>query len=333
VSILDRVRRIFVRHERDAGAERAAASPERGDAATAPTGEPADTRRPGRGDAKLAPPPAAPVLAEPFFGLFRIRGTVRRRTAILLGAVPLVLLLLLWWLVTAGDEAESRVISPVILPSPGEVVESFRSLWFDRALMRSILTSLARVAGGFLAAAVVALPLGIAMGAFTKIKSVFNPLSVMGSYLPIAAIVPLTLSWFGTGELQKVMFLAIASFVVLLPLVVKAIDAVDPVYLNTAYTLGANRKQTVTKVLLGVALPDVFDAIRLTFGVGWTYIILAEIVDAERGLGSLIIASQRRGPREHIYLVLAIIMVLAFVIDQAFFRASKALFPYRYDWR
>lgn len=327
MSILDRLRRVFVRHPGEAPP----APP--GTPANAPTGAPADTRKPGPLDAKLAAPPAPAVLAEPFFGLFRIRGAVRRRTALVLGLIPLLVLLGLWWLVTAGEEAETRIISPIILPSPAEVVGSFPSLWFDRALMRSILTSLARVAGGFAAAAVVALPLGIAMGAFTKLKAIFNPLSVMGSYLPIAAIVPLTLSWFGTGELQKVMFLAIASFVVLLPLVVKAIDAVDPVYLNTAYTLGANRRQTVTKVLLGVALPDIFDAIRLTFGVGWTYIILAEIVDAERGLGSLIIASQRRGPREHIYLVLAIIMVLAFVIDQAFFRTSKALFPYRYDRR
>ncbi len=327
MSILDRLSRVFVRDGKPGPSTAAPPDP------NAPTGEPADTRKPGPGDATLAAAPPPPVLAEPAFGLFRIRGTVRRRTALLLGLVPLGLLVLVWWLATLGDEPESRLVSPVILPSPGEVVSSLPSLWFDRALMRSILTSLARVAGGFAAAAVVALPLGIAMGSFTKVKAIFNPLSVMGSYLPIAAIVPLTLSWFGTGELQKTMFLAIASFVVLLPLVVKAIDAVEPVYLNTAYTLGANKRQTVTKVLLGIAWPDIFDAIRLTFGVGWTYIILAEIVDAERGLGSLIIVSQRRGPREHIYVVLVVIMVLAFLIDQVFFRASRVLFAYRYGRR
>jgi len=269
------------------------------------------------------------LLAEPFFGLFRIRGRVERTTALLLGSIPLGVVLVLWWAVTAGPSPEERIVSPVILPSPVEVVASFPSLWYQRALARSIATSLGRVAGGFAVAATVALPLGIAMGAFTKVKALFNPLSVMGSYLPIAAIVPLTLSWFGTGELQKVMFLAIASFVCLLPLVVKAIDDVDDVYLNTAYTLGARRFQAVTKVLLGVASPDIFNALRLTVGVGWTYIILAEIVAAERGLGSLIIISQRRGPREHIYLVLGVIMALAFVIDQLFIWGGRALFPYR----
>jgi len=280
---------------------------------------------------KTSPLPAGlgRLLAEPFFGLFRIRERVRRRTALLLGGIPIAVILIIWSAITAGPSVEDRLISPVILPSPAEVVTSFPSLWYQRALSRSIVTSLARVGGGFAVAAAVALPLGIAMGAFTKVKALFNPLSVMGSYLPIAAIVPLTLSWFGTGELQKVMFLAIASFVCLLPLVVRAIDDVDGVYLNTAYTLGASRLQTVTKVLLGVAAPEIFNALRLTVGVGWTYIILAEIVDAERGLGSLIIISQRRGPREHIYLVLLVIMGLAFAIDQLFIWAGRALFPYR----
>ena len=260
---------------------------------------------------------------------FRIRGAERRSTALLLGLIPLGLILLLWWAVTRGAIVEERIVSPVILPSPGEVVASFKSLWFDRGLSRSVLTSLARVFAGFAVAAAVALPLGIAMGAFSKVRALFNPLAVMGSYLPIAAIVPLTMSWFGTGEMQKVMFLAIASFVILLPLVVKAIDDVDAVYLNTAYTLGANRWQTVTKVLLGVAAPALWDALRLTVGIGWTYIILAEIVDAERGLGSLIITSQRRGPREHIYLVLLVIMAMAFLIDRAFVAVGRQLFPYR----
>jgi NitT/TauT family transport system permease protein len=151
----------------------------------------------------------------------------------------------------------------------------------------------------------------------------------MGAYLPIAAIVPLTMSWFGTGETQKLMFLAIAAFVVLLPLTVKAIDQVDDVYLNTAYTLGASRLQAVTRVLMAVAAPDLFSALRLTFAVGWTYIILAEIIDAGQGLGSLIIVSQRRGPREHIYLVLVVIMALAFLIDQLFLWLGRILFPYR----
>jgi len=258
-----------------------------------------------------------------------IRGDLSLATRAAFGMVPIVVILAVWWALTAGPTAESRIISPVILPSPMEVARSFHSLWFDRALSRSILYSLARVLAGFGVAVFFAVPLGIGMGAFTSVRALFNPIAVGGAYLPIAALVPLTLSWFGVGEVQKVVFLAIASFVFLLPLVVQAVDDVDEIYLKTAYTLGATTPQAVFRVLVPVAAAQIFDGMRLAIGVGWTYIILAEIVAAERGLGNLIIVSQRRGPREHIYLVLLIIVLLAFVTDKVLQWIGARLFPYR----
>ena len=170
---------------------------------------------------------------------FRLRASLPTWAWALLGLGPVVLVLAAWWLLTAGPTPEARVISPVILPSPAEVLASFESLWVDRALSRAALYSLGRVLAGFLAAAVLAVPLGIFMGAFTPVRAFFNPVMVVGGYLPIAALVPLTLSWFGVGETQKVFFLGLATFVFLLPLVVNAVDDVDEIYLKTAYTLGA----------------------------------------------------------------------------------------------
>ena len=120
------------------------------------------------------------------------------------------------------------------------------------------------------------------MGSFSKVKAMFNPLAVFGAYLPIPALVPLTLSLFGTGEKQKIAFLALAFVIYLLPLIVQAVDNVDDVYLKTAYTLGANTSQTVRKVLLAVSWPDIYQSLRLGFGIGWCYIILAEMVDIGR---------------------------------------------------
>ena len=84
-----------------------------------------------------------------------------------------------------------------------------------------------------------------------------------------------------------------------------------------------------TKVLLGVSWADIYQALRLGFGVGWSYIILAEMVDIGRGLGGIIIISQRRGPREHIYLVLLVIVALAFLTDKIWGVVGERLFPYR----
>ena len=267
--------------------------------------------------------------ARTVLGWLRIREEVPTWLRWLLGAVPIALLLGLWALVTAGASPEQRIISPTILPSPVEVVRSFPSLWFDRALTRNLAVSLGRVVEGFLAGVAIAFPLGLAMGAFTKVKAMFQPLAVFGAYLPIPALVPLTMSLFGTGEIQKVAFLALAFIIYLLPLIVEAVDQVDEVYLKTAYTLGATKLQVVRKVLLAVSWPNIYQSLRMGFGIGWSYIILAEMVDIGRGLGGIIIISQRRGPREHIYLVLLVIVALAFVTDKLWAAAGRYLFPYR----
>ncbi|HQF87330.1 MAG TPA: ABC transporter permease [Acidobacteriota bacterium] len=261
-------------------------------------------------------------------GFLSIRESLGTPLKIVLGAIPIVLIFLGWHLATAGA-AEERLISPTILPSPGEVIRSFPSLWFQAELSRSALTSALRVVIGFGVAWVIAFPLGIFMGAFTKVGATFSPVMVFLGYLPIPALVPLTMSLFGVDELQKVMFLALAFFIYLLPLFVRAVSDVDNVFLQTAYTLGATRWQTLRRVLLPVALPRIVHAMRLGFGVGWTYIILAEMVAAERGLGNIIIVAQRRGPREHIYLVLVVIVMIAYLTDKFWVVLSRYLFPYQ----
>ena len=261
--------------------------------------------------------------------LLRIREAVPTWLAWLLGVIPIAVLLVIWLGATSGPTAEERMISPTILPSPVEVVQSFPQLWFDRALTRNLAVSFGRVVAGFALALVVAFPLGVLMGSFTKVKAAFNPLTVFGAYLPIPTLVPLTLSLFGTGELQKVVFLAIAFAIYLTPLFVAAVDDVDDIYLKTAYTLGADRQQAVRRVLLPISWPDIYQAMRLGFGVGWSYILLAEMVDVGRGLGGIIITSQRRGPREHIYLVLLIIVAVAFLTDRLWVALGRRLFPYR----
>jgi ABC-type nitrate/sulfonate/bicarbonate transport system permease component len=283
-------------------------------AAPAPGGGPAPKR------------PGTPVSAHT--GFLRIREELPAWKGWLLGLLPVLALIALWMFVTTGA-AEERVISPTILPSPAEVVRSFPLLWFDRAVTRNLAVSFTRVVEGFALGVAVSFPLGVLMGAFTKMKAAFTPLTVFGAYLPIPTLVPLTLSLFGTGELQKVMFLALAFSIYLVPMFVAAVDSVDDTYLKTAYTLGATKGQAVSRVLLPISWPDIWQAMRLGFGVGWSYILLAEMVDVGRGLGGIIITSQRRGPREHIYLVLVIIVAVAFLTDKLWAVIGRFLFPYR----
>jgi ABC-type nitrate/sulfonate/bicarbonate transport system permease component len=115
--------------------------------------------------------------------------------------------------------------------------------------------------------------------------------------------------------------------------VTTAISDISTRYLDTAYTLGANTWQSIIKVLVPLAMPAVFDSARLLFGLAFGYIMLAELIrfgNEAGGLGNLILVAQRRGPREHIYLIILIIPVVALVIDRFLYFIQVQLFPYRY---
>jgi len=237
---------------------------------------------------------------------------------------------LFWYLLTLGAPEERR-IAPTILPSPVEVAQSIPELIEARSLPHHVWSSIRRVGLSFVLSLIIVLPLGILMGAFGSVGAVFTPVSTASGYIPIATLVPLTMSWFGIDELQKIMFLAMAFGIYLLPLVVNAIESVPDVYLRTSYTLGASRLDVIRRVLIPIALPDLWHAMRLAFGVGWTYIVLAEVVVMVDGLGFLVQNSFRRGPREHIYLVILVITLIAWAADLAWKRLGQILFPYRQD--
>jgi NitT/TauT family transport system permease protein len=258
----------------------------------------------------------------------KIRGQVPHGASIVLGALPIIALFVLWWFFTWGAPEERR-IGPSILPSPAEVVQSVPDLVSSKNLFHHIWASVRRVGLGFSLALIIVLPLGILMGAFGSVSAVFTPVATASAYIPIATLVPLTMSWFGTDELQKIMFLAMAFGIYLLPLVVNAIESVPDIYLRTSYTLGASRFDVIRSVLIPIALPDLWHAMRLAFGVGWTYIVLTEVVVMVDGLGFLIQISFRRGPREHAYLVILVITLIAWIADLAWQRLGDALFPYR----
>jgi ABC-type nitrate/sulfonate/bicarbonate transport system permease component len=247
----------------------------------------------------------------------------------LVGAGAVALLVLLWWLATLGAAAENRLISPVILPSPDEVLRSFPSLLNDRGLVQSIAATLKRVLVGFGLAVVVGVPLGILAGSWRVIEAAGSPIALFGRNLPVAALIPLTILWFGIDETQKVMFIFIATVPFVYADAAAAIASVPDRYVETAQTLGATSWQIVRKVLVALALPDIYNSLRHLFGLAFGYIMLAELINAQHGLGYLLMTSQRRGLSEHIILILIIIGLLAFGIDRLLFWFQRGLFPYR----
>ena len=238
-----------------------------------------------------------------------------------------------WWFVTRGEIVEQRIVGPFALPSPAETFGAFKDLWFEQQLTRNTLTTLRRVVLGFSLAAVVGIPLGILAGSFPPIKAMLAPIILFGRNIPIAALVPLTYFFFGIAETQKIMFIFMACSAFVIADTTTSISNVGQQYLDTAYTLGSNRWQAITKVLVPLAMPSLFDSLRLLFGLAFGYIMLAESIKLggeSGGLGNLINAAQKRGLRTQIYLIILIIPVVAFLIDRILFAVQKGLFPHKY---
>ena len=261
--------------------------------------------------------------------LFALRLSPPRMTRRLVGALAAAVVVLVWWLATMGANAEDRWISPVILPSPVEVFRAFPVLLNERALLQSIAATLKRVLIGFGLAAAIGVPIGILAGSWRVIEAAGAPLALFGRNLPVAALIPLTILWFGIDETQKVMFIFIACVPFVYSDTVAAITGVPDRYVETAQTLGARPWQAITKVLVPLALPDIYTSLRHLFGLAFGYIMLAELINAEHGLGFLLMASQRRGLSEHIILILLIIGLLAYGIDRVLLWFQRGLFPHR----
>ena len=260
--------------------------------------------------------------------LFALRIAPPPMTRRLVGAAAVGVVVLIWWLITAGA-VENRLVSPIILPSPAEVIRSFPSLLNERALVQSIAATLKRVVIGFGLATLVGVPLGIIAGSWRVVEAGAAPIALFGRNLPVAALIPLTILWFGIDETQKTMFIFIATVPFVYSDAAAAIASVPDRYIETAQTLGASSFQIVTKVLVALALPEIYNSLRHLFGLAFGYIMLAELINAEHGLGYLLMTSQRRGLSEHIILILIIIGLLAYGIDRLLFFFQRGLFPHR----
>jgi NitT/TauT family transport system permease protein len=260
-----------------------------------------------------------------------VRQGLARQKELLLTGIFVALVLAVWWFLTRGARFEDRLVNVTILPSPMEMLKAFGPLHVEQALVRNALTSIERISLGFALAVIVAVPLGVYMATFPAVAAFFRPVTLVGSYVPTVVFIPLSIAWFGATEIQKITFLFIVYFVALLPLVIKTVADVPAAYLDVAVTKGASQWQLVRHVLFPVARADIWDHLRGAYGVGWTWIILAEVwANAENGLGYLLEISYRRGRMDRYFAVVVVIVAIAVGFDQLWRMGSRLLFPYRY---
>jgi len=235
-----------------------------------------------------------------------------------LGSVPFVFLLGLWLFLSLGE-----VVEPIFLPSPGVVLDELATLMAG-GFAWDVMASIGRVLGGFFLASIIGVPLGVMMGASRRVEEMFSPFVAFVRYLPAAAFIPLLILWLGIGNAQKVALLFMGVFFYLTIMVMNVVAGVRRDYIDAASTLGATRRQILVHVIVPASSPGIYDALRTMMGVGWTYIVVAEMVAATSGIGKMIIESQRFLQTGRVVAGIAVIGLIGVICD-LIFRAGRPL--------
>ncbi len=232
-----------------------------------------------------------------------------------LGLGSVLAVLLLWAALSA-----SGLLTKNQLPAPWAVAQAMAYLaWYEghSALAVATAWSVGRVAAASLLVISIGVPLGVLMGASPKLNAVFSPLIDPFRSAPVAALLPIMVMWFGIGEFMKIAFLFVGSIVYLTPLVRDAVRAVPEQYLIAAKDIGATPLECVTKVLVPLAMPRIMDAIIVGVSVSWTYITVAEYVNAQEGLGQLIANARRLSAMDQVFAGIIVIIAVALFTYQA----------------
>src|SRR5215471_15014631 len=248
---------------------------------------------------------------------------VSARARWMLGLGFFVVFVVVWSFFTLGG-----FVSPTFLASPVTMVKEGVNLFTEFNFSHDIGMTVWRVFGGFVLAAIVAVPLGIAMGTWKSVEAFFEPFVSFCRYLPASAFIPLLILWAGIGEAQKLLVIFIGSVFQLILMIAVSVVSTRRDLVEAAYTLGARASGILRRVLLPSRAPDIAESLRLVLGWAWTYVIVAELIGASSGIGHMITDSQALLDTGQIIFGIVVIGVVGLVSDYFFKALNHRLFPW-----
>ncbi|MEJ2654249.1 MAG: ABC transporter permease [Acidihalobacter sp.] len=252
-----------------------------------------------------------------------IRGELSRRDYLLIAFGSFMLAMLGWWGLSV-----SGLVPRLFLPTPLDIAERLGHWYADGNLLADTQISVFRVTAGFLLSALMAVPLGLYIGTYRPVQAFFEPMVEFARYLPAVAFVPLVLLWVGIGEGAKITVIWIGTFFQMVLMVSENVRHVPAAQIEAAQTMGASRREIVSKVILKSALPDIVDTLRITLGWAWTYLVVAEMVAANSGLGYAILQAQRFLQTGKIFGGILVIGAIGLFMDQLFRLFHRRAFPW-----
>lgn len=242
---------------------------------------------------------------------------------IALGASFFVLFVAVWSAATF-----SGWVDPLFLADPLKMLRSGWTLLAEMNFGYDIGMTVWRVLGGFALAALLALPLGVAMGAYKPVEAFFEPFVSFARYLPASAFIPLLILWAGIGEAQKLAVIFIGSFFQLVLMIAVTVGNTRRDLVEAAYTLGSSDASLVRRVLIPGAAPEIAETLRMVLGWAWTYVIVAELIGASSGIGHMITDSQALLATDQIIFGIIVIGLIGLVSDFAFKWGNRRLYPW-----
>lgn len=245
-----------------------------------------------------------------------------------LSVATLAVLLAVWWAVAA-----LQLINPLFLPPPGRVLQKLITIagpqgFMDATLWQHLAASLTRIVIALLAAVLIGVPVGIAMGLNSTVRGILDPLIELYRPVPPLAYLPLMVIWFGIGETSKILLIYLAIFAPVAMSALAGVKSAQQVRIRAARSLGASRAQVLWLVILPGALPEILTGLRIGLGVGWSTLVAAELIAATRGLGFMVQSAGEFLATDVVLAGIAVIAIIAFLLELGLRALQRRLTPW-----
>ncbi|HDU2750453.1 TPA: taurine ABC transporter permease TauC [Klebsiella pneumoniae] len=245
-----------------------------------------------------------------------------------LSVATLAVLLAVWWAVAA-----LQLISPLFLPPPCQVLQKLITIagpqgFMDATLWQHLAASLTRIVIALLAAVLIGVPVGIAMGLNSTVRGILDPLIELYRPVPPLAYLPLMVIWFGIGETSKILLIYLAIFAPVAMSALAGVKSAQQVRIRAARSLGASRAQVLWLVILPGALPEILTGLRIGLGVGWSTLVAAELIAATRGLGFMVQSAGEFLATDVVLAGIAVIAIIAFLLELGLRALQRRLTPW-----